>query len=199
MNLFNGLNIENIVGKLNFSKWFNNIHLSFVLKNQKTNIKQEIKNAIILNGKSFEEGLKVFEKSEQPIALINQSGLLLPSSSSDYVYLDKEEKDREKINEHIYEAVALLNLEKFDEARTELLTILGKVKNKEIFNKEQARTYNNLGVTYNLPKPSGDYDRAIEYFNSAIEKDDSFVSPKAKMNLASAYLNKNTEDRKSVV
>ena len=134
----------------------------------------------------------LMEQGAQSVAQLRQPTALLPSSISDAVIVEATEEDKKVISKRIDEAVALLNLGRINEAHTALLTILGEVKNKQVFVREQARVYNNLGVVYNRPKPEGDYDKAIEYFNAALEKDASFV--KAKMNVASAYLNKDTPE-----
>ena len=69
---------------------------------------------------------------------------------------------------------------------------MGEIKSKPECAKEQVRVFNNLGVIYNRPKPNGNYDEAIKYFNEALAKDPNFV--KSKMNLASAYINKLDEE-----
>ncbi|MFA6897140.1 MAG: hypothetical protein WCQ96_02565 [Patescibacteria group bacterium] len=95
----------------------------------------------------------------------------------------------EEINTRIDEIVALMKLGRLDKAKDDLLTILGEIKHDNSkFSKELGRIYNNLGVIYNRPKPIGDYDKAIEYFNNSIAQDGSLA--KAKMNLASALINK---------
>ena len=99
------------------------------------------------------------------------------------------------INKRIDEGVALLNLNRLDDARNLFTTILGEIKNHPHMEKELGRVYNNTGVTYNSPAPGGDYDKAIHFFTLAIEADATMW--KAKMNLAHALLNKG--DTESVI
>lgn len=185
---------KNLIGKisikLNLLGWFRwEKHIEAKTYVEKAEVHQHIQlNQIVVSSDKLPE---LLERGEQSIAQLRQPASLLPSSLSEIVPDDTEE-DKKAINKRIDEAVVLLNLGRLDEARTVLLTILGEIKNKATYTKEQTRVYNNLGVVYNRPKPEGDYDKAIEYFTFALEKDPSFV--KSKMNVASAHLNKDTKE-----
>ena len=195
------LKIENLIRNLNLSGWFkgwfhrehspiDKRHIEAGTYVEKVEQHQYIQvQQIIVSSDKLPE---LLERGGQSIAQLRQPASLLPSSLSEPIVLDITEDNKKEVNKRIDEAVALLNLERLDEARTLLLTSLGEIKNREVFVKEQTRIYNNLGVVYNRPKPEGDYDKAIEYFDAALEKDISFV--KAKMNVASAYLNKDTTE-----
>lgn len=196
--------IKNIIGEvkiyLNISNW------SFSRRENSPDNRQYTQTNITINklkiesfkqqniSADIEKILSPDKKEEQSIDKLRKPLSLLPSSLSNSLVdiVEKEETGKKEVNERIDEAVSLMKLERYDDARVILLTLLGEIKNKQTFLKEQARIYNNLGVTYNRPKPEGDYDKAIEYFNDALEKDTSLT--KAKMNIASAYLNKNKKD-----
>ncbi|NTV22000.1 MAG: hypothetical protein HGB03_00315 [Candidatus Yonathbacteria bacterium] len=134
----------------------------------------------------------LLQKGTDSLAQLRQPSAVLPNSLSETIVIETTKEDKTVINKRLDEVVALMNLNRIDEALPLLLTILAEIKNKSTYIKEQTRTYNNLGVIYNQPKPSSDYDKAIEYFNLALEKDPSFT--KSKVNLISAYLNKDTTE-----
>jgi len=133
---------------------------------------------------------QLIDRDGQSIEQLKKATIPLITGISDSFFISEEEK--KQINNRIDEAVALMNLNRMDEARTSLLTILGEIKNNSQCVKEQVRVYNNLGVIYNRPKPEGDFDEAIKYFNEALARDPNFL--KSKMNLASAYINKSDEE-----
>lgn len=145
-------------------------------------VEQHIQQTIVLPDKLPQ----LLEGGEQSIKQLTKTVTPLIVGASDSFFISEEEK--RQINSRIDEAVALMNLNRMDEARTNLLTTLGEIKNKPDCTKEQVRVFNNLGVIYNRPKPDGNYDEAIKYFNEALTRDSNFV--KSKMNLASAYINK---------
>lgn len=192
------IQIENIIGNgklslLNglFNKSFNRVNSPDVKTTVKIEkLEQNVHQTFIVAADKIPE---LLERKEQPINQLRQPlQFLMPGALSEATSVGVTEEDKRMMNKRIDEAVALLNLERIDEARTVLLTMLGEVKGRQEFVKEQIRIYNNLGVTYNRPKPEGDYDKAIEYFNAALDKDASFA--KAKMNVASAYLYKDTPE-----
>jgi len=133
---------------------------------------------------------KLIEEKEQSIKRLKKVTTPLITEVSDSFFISEEEK--KQLNSRIDEAVALMNLNRMNEARTNLLTILGEIKSKPECTKEQVRVFNNLGVIYNRPKPDGDYDEAIKYFDEALTRDSSFI--KSKINLASAYISKLDND-----
>jgi len=101
------------------------------------------------------------------------------------------------INKEIDETVPLINNGEFEEAKELLFCILGEIKDEsESRKKELARIYNNLGVCFNIPESMGcNFVKAIEYFELAFEANPELL--KAKVNLATAYLNKSgTENYK---
>ncbi len=106
--------------------------------------------------------------------------------------IDETKGKSDAINQRIKEAMTLFELNKISQSQDVLLEVLGAIRGKGEHEEELVKVYNNLGVTFNLEGPEGDYDRAINYFNSALEIRPIFV--KAKINLASAYLNKDTAE-----
>jgi len=186
--------VEKVIIKLNISGWkiFSwQKHIETKTYVEKAEVHQHIQlQQIVVSSDKLPE---LLERGKQSIAQLRQPvPLLMSGSLSESIATEITDEDKKTMNKRIDEAVALLNLERIDEARAALLTMLGEIKDKQGFIKEQIRIYNNLGVTYNRPKPEGDYDKAIEYFNAALEKDANFV--KAKMNVASAHLNKDTTE-----
>ncbi len=144
------------------------------------------------------EALEAIEKLSKKIDALNSSFTPIqkfssPASISPTID-DEVLKSEDAINKRIDEVVALLNLEKYNDARNKLFVIFGEIKDSKL-KKELFRVYNNLGITFNRPGADGNYDEAIHYFRKALELDP--ISEKAKINLASAYINKGTpEDTK---
>jgi len=151
MELPSWLKIENLIGKLDISSWFKRENSPVDKRHIETtvniaNLEQHKTTIIIADPNSIPdllgEGTHSIEQLRQPISL-------LPSSISDAIVSEAAEEDKKAINKRIDEAVALLNLNRLDEAKNTLLTILGEIKNKQALIKEQTRVYNNLGVVYN--------------------------------------------------
>ncbi|MGD1045247.1 MAG: tetratricopeptide repeat protein [Bacteroidota bacterium] len=152
--------------------------------------KRTINTHITLNvNVSSAEEIPMVIKNPQSFEQLKKAIYPQITGSSDSVISEDEKK---QINSRIDEAVVLMNLNRLDDARSSLLTTLGEIKNNTRYTKEQVRIYNNMGVIYNRPKPDGDFDEAIKYFNEALSRDPNFY--KAKMNLASAYINKSDEE-----
>lgn len=155
----------------------------------KTNIKEL--NLNVINVGDQEKGqqlLEAIKKGELP----EKIKMSLPSSFVISNEVEDREKKLDKIGKRIDEAVALIKLEKLLEARTILLEVLGEIKSDSKLKDKLPRVYNNIGVTYNTPTPEGNYDKAIEYFEKALEIDSNFT--KSKVNLAAACLNRGKEE-----
>lgn len=101
-----------------------------------------------------------------------------------------DEEKLDEINKEINESRKYIHSYNFEEAKSRLYSVLGKIKNKQKeYAHELARTYNNLGVCFNrLEIEGGDFKRAEEFFKKALEIKPDFQ--KARINLASVYLNK---------
>ena len=187
------LKIENLIGNLNlnFSGWFKGAFQKVNSPKTTVNIgevKQTVNQIIVVP-----DGIpKLPSGDTDAFARLRQPDTLLPSSLSEVLAIGSSDEDKQAINKRIDEAVALLKLNRLSESLNKLLTLLGEIRDKAHYSKELLRVYNNLGVIYNRPKPEGDYDKALEYFSAALEKDPSFA--KAKMNQASTYINKGDDE-----
>lgn len=112
---------------------------------------------------------------------------ILAVSESDSIRTDD-------INKKIDEAVKLMKVNNIEAAKDSLFNILGNIEiNKTKYTNELVRIYNNLGVCFNrLPNEGGDFDKAKEYFESALKINPNFN--KARANLASVFLNMGGKD-----
>jgi tetratricopeptide (TPR) repeat protein len=100
--------------------------------------------------------------------------------------------EKQSVSRRINEAIEYMNRRQFEEARNLLFGLVADIKAKPGFERERARIYNNLGVTYNLPDDYGDTERAKIFFHQALTEDGSFFQ--AKLNLGLAYIEENTEN-----
>lgn len=125
----------------------------------------------------------IYKKFLPLTSLFSNAGLLIAQ--------DKSKKD--KINLFIDEAVQNIKSNNIDKAKQILFNVKGKIEDNPVkFKEELARIYNNLGVCYNrLEIDNGDFDEAERYFHLAVDIKPDFI--KAKINLASVYLNKGSE------
>lgn len=123
---------------------------------------------------------KVAEKIDMQIS--EQIQRVLSFSEADSVRTDV-------INQKIDKAVKLINANDIEGAKKHLFIILGGIEtNQKRYANELVRIYNNLGVCFNkLKNEGGDFDKAKEYFESALEINPNFN--KARTSLASVYLN----------
>ena len=114
---------------------------------------------------------------------LSEAGLLTEQGNS----------KKDDINKDIDEAVKEIHGDSVENAKQILLRIEGDIKdNPAQFKEELARVYNNLGVCYSrFEVDGGGYDEAEKYFRLALNSKPRFT--KAKINLASVYLNRDGE------
>ena len=103
---------------------------------------------------------------------------------------EQSQSSKNETNKDIDEAVKEIHRDNIEKAKQILIKIQGQIENNpNQFKKELARTYNNLGVCFNNPDiDRGDYGEAEKYFQLALNIKPDFI--KAKINLASVYLNR---------
>ena len=117
------LKIENLIGNLDLSGWLKGWFKREKKVEAKTYIekveKVEIKQIITLPNKSPQ----LLEDGEQSIKQLTKTVTPLITGVGDSFFTSEEEK--KQINSRIDEAVALMNLNRMDEARTNLLNYIG--------------------------------------------------------------------------
>lgn len=91
---------------------------------------------------------------------------------------------KQQISRRIKEALEHLHSRQFEEARTQLFEILADIKKEPGLERERARVFNNLGVSYNQPDEHGDVELAKKFFHQALDQDSSFYLAKLNLGLA---------------
>lgn len=95
--------------------------------------------------------------------------------------------DKQDVEETLKETRTLIDEYDFLKAQAKLLELSGRLKDKRGFKSELARTYNNLGITYNQVAQHQDINEAIKYFQLALHHDPNLMY--AQINYAMALLN----------
>lgn len=125
--------------------------------------------------------------ANQADRIINQFNNFLQQSN---LIANSDPAKTDKINKDIDTAVKFIHGHDFEEAKSWLNFVLGKIiDNPTQYTTELARVYTNLSVCFHRPKiEGGDIDQAKKYIDLALNADPDF--DKAKINLASIYLSK---------